>query len=286
MLGPFDFKSYLIVALIFIPLEMTPLRPKQRCCGAPEYHGRTNLLENTILIQLGLMATIAAMIVANRLWMPHAVTAALRGQPVWLQLLEIILIADIGFYWAHRAFHTVPFLWKFHSVHHSIEEMDWLAAYRSIRWIRSSNPCPIFPCMPGYSDPAILAFVLISKWQSLFILTNCLIDFGPLKWLLSSPQFHHWHHAYEPAAINKNYAAQLPFLDLVFRTPYKQKMPPEKYGTNDPVPVFYHQHWSTVSGHVPRLSHLHRICCCRDRKRTDPTVRSIKRPVLSARPSR
>ena len=111
MLGPFDFKSYLIVALIFIPLEMiSPLRPKQKLLRRNWYHDVTNLLGNTILIQLGLMATIAAMIAANRLWMPHAVTAAMRGQPVWLQLLEIILIADIGFYWAHRAFHTVPFL--------------------------------------------------------------------------------------------------------------------------------------------------------------------------------
>src|SRR5580692_4170057 len=106
MLGPFDFKSYLIVALIFIPLEMiSPLRPKQKLLRRHWQHDVANLLGNTVLIQLGLMATIATMIAANRLWMPHAVTAAMRGQPVWLQLLEIILIADIGFYWAHRAFH-------------------------------------------------------------------------------------------------------------------------------------------------------------------------------------
>ena len=40
------------------------------------------------------------------------------------------ILADLGFYTVHRLFHKIPWLWKFHAVHHSIEEMDWLAADR------------------------------------------------------------------------------------------------------------------------------------------------------------
>jgi len=36
-------------------------------------------------------------------------------------------IVFFGGYWGHRLSHTVPFLWRFHAVHHSIDEMDWLA---------------------------------------------------------------------------------------------------------------------------------------------------------------
>ena len=48
----------------------------------------------------------------------------------WVQVAEMIVIGDIGFYSVHRAFYTVPWLWKFHQIHHSIEELDWLAAAR------------------------------------------------------------------------------------------------------------------------------------------------------------
>ena len=44
--------------------------------------------------------------------------------------LEIVLVADLAGYAAHRAFHAVPCLWRFHAVHHSSEAMDWLAGSR------------------------------------------------------------------------------------------------------------------------------------------------------------
>jgi sterol desaturase/sphingolipid hydroxylase (fatty acid hydroxylase superfamily) len=242
MIGPFDFSSFLIVALIFIPLEMiSPLRPEQKRFRRHWGSDVANLLGNAVLIQLGLMATIAGMMAAIRWSVPAGVGASVRSQPVWLQLLEVILIADVFFYAAHRAFHRIPFLWKFHAVHHSIEEMDWLAAYRihPLDQIvtKSISYLPLYAL--GFSDPAVIGFVLIFKWQSVFIHTNCRIDFGPLKWVLSSPQFHHWHHANEPAALDKNFAAQLPFLDLVFGTGHMPRPVPEKYGTDMPVPARY-----------------------------------------------
>ena len=131
--------------------------------------------------------------------------AAVQSQPLWLQVPEVLLVADIGFYLAHRAFHAVPFLWKFHSMHHSIEEMDWLAAYRvhplDQILTKSASFLPVYAL--GFSDSAILLFVLIYKWQSVAIHSNSRIGLGPLKWLFASPQFHHWHHAKEPAAMTR-----------------------------------------------------------------------------------
>ena len=62
--------------------------------------------------------------------MPLGISSAVQSQPLWLQVVEHFCMADLGFYLAHRAFHAVPWLWRFHAVHHSIEEMDWLAAHR------------------------------------------------------------------------------------------------------------------------------------------------------------
>lgn len=242
MLGPFDFEQYLLVALIFIPLELVfPMRADQKLLRRHWGNDLVNLLCNGMMIQLGLFAAVAAMVWAIGLAVPHGVGQAVRTQPLWLQAAEAILIADIGFYLAHRAFHAVPFLWKFHALHHSIEEMDWLAAYRvhPVDQIltKSLSYLPVFAL--GFSDAAIAIFVVTFKWQSIVIHSNNRIGLGPLKWIFATPQFHHWHHANQPEALDKNFAGQLVFLDWIAGTLHMPRGTPARYGTDEPVPKRY-----------------------------------------------
>lgn len=242
MLGPLDFTQYLLVALIFIPLELIfPLRAEQKLLRPHWQNDIVNLLCGGLLIQLGLLATVSAMVWAIGLAVPHSVSEAVRAQPLWLQVIEVILIADIGFYLAHRAFHAVPFLWKFHALHHSVEEMDWLAAYRvhPVDQIltKSLSFLPVFAL--GFSDAAIVIFAVTFKWQSIVIHSNNRIGLGPLKWIFATPQFHHWHHANEPEALDKNFAGQLVFLDWIGRTLHMPQTMPARYGTDEPVPKRY-----------------------------------------------
>ena len=244
MFGPFDFTTWLIAALIFIPLErISPLRADQKLFRKHWRNDLVNLIGNGLIIPLCLLGIISALMVAIRFAVPSGLGVTVRSQPVWLQILEILLVSDIGFYLAHRAFHAIPVLWKIHSVHHSSEALDWLAAYRvhPLDQIatKAVSYLPVYAL--GFSDPAILAFAFVYKWQSVFIHSNCLVDFGPLRWIFSSPHFHHWHHANEPEAIDRNFAGQLPFLDLIGGTAYMPKRAPAAYGTHDPVPLLYHQ---------------------------------------------
>ena len=105
---------------------------------------------------------------------------------------------------------------------------------------KAASVLPVFAL--GFSDAAIAIFALSYQCQSLLIHSNTRIGFGPLKWVLASPPFHHWHHANEPDAIDKNFAAQLPFIDALGGTLFlpPQRMP-ARYGTDDPVPALYHQ---------------------------------------------
>ena len=242
MLGPIDIAQYLLVALIFVPLELIfPLRAEQKLLRRHWQNDLINLLCNGVIIQLGLFAAVGAMLWAIGLAIPHGVGEAVRAQPLWLQAAEAILIADIGFYLAHRAFHAVPFLWKFHALHHSIEEMDWLAAYRvhPIDQVltKSLSYLPMFAL--GFSDAAIAIFVVTFKWQSIAIHSNNRIGLGPLKWIFATPQFHHWHHANEPEALDKNFAGQLVFLDWIGGTLHLPQVKPARYGTDEPVPKRY-----------------------------------------------
>jgi len=51
----------------------------------------------------------------------------LRQSPLWLVLLVGFIVRDFVQWWVHRLLHWVPFLWEFHKVHHSVEQMGFAA---------------------------------------------------------------------------------------------------------------------------------------------------------------
>ena len=49
--------------------------------------------------------------------------------PLWLQAVLFLVLADFMMYWLHRMFHRGGF-WKYHAIHHSSEDVDWISAAR------------------------------------------------------------------------------------------------------------------------------------------------------------
>jgi sterol desaturase/sphingolipid hydroxylase (fatty acid hydroxylase superfamily) len=239
-----DWRGILIVALIFVPLErILPLHHVQGTLRKNWLNDVFYLIFNGLPIKLGMMAVLGTAMVAIETYVPAELHAWVQSWPLVAQVLAVILVADIGFYAAHRTFHAVPFLWRFHAVHHSIEEMDWLAAHRvhpvdQVATMTASL-LPVFAL--GFEPLAIGIYAFIYHWQSLLVHSNTRINFGPLRWFLASPQFHHWHHANEREAYDKNFAGQLPFIDAIGGTLRMPKQMPTAYGCDDPVPPLYHQ---------------------------------------------
>ena len=92
----------------------------------------------------------------------------------------------------------------------------------------------------GFSDFAIGMWALLFQWQAVFIHSNVRIKFGPLRLLLASPEFHHWHHSNDREARDSNFAAQLPFLDVLFGTLHMPRgRMPQSYGLDEPMPQRY-----------------------------------------------
>ncbi|KAA1245943.1 hypothetical protein F0Q45_23745 [Mycobacterium simiae] len=61
-----------------------------------------------------------------------------------------------------------------------------------------------------------------------------------MRWLIATPQFHHWHHARQPQAYNSNYAAEFPIVDALFGTLYLPASRwPAEYGVDDGQPEGY-----------------------------------------------
>lgn len=149
------------------------------------------------------------------------------------QLLLCILVADLAQYWTHRAYHEVPFLWRFHAVHHSVKTMDWLAGSRQhMLELIATRVCVLAPLyVLGFSEGVMNAYIIVVGFQAVFNHANVHLPWGPLKYVLVTPDFHHWHHASDDEAIDRNYAAHYAFLDYLFGTAVKSaKKFPEKYG--------------------------------------------------------
>jgi len=156
-----------------------------------------------------------------------------QGLNFWVALFLIILVADLVQYWTHRAYHEVPLLWRLHAVHHSVKSMDWMAGSRQhileLLITRTLVLAPIY--VLGFSKEVIDAYIVVVGFQAVFNHANVSVRLGPLRYVLVTPNFHHWHHSQDQEALDKNYAAHFAFLDYLFGTAVKStKLWPEHYG--------------------------------------------------------
>jgi len=155
------------------------------------------------------------------------------GLNFWVALFLIVLVADLVQYATHRAYHEVPLLWRLHAVHHSVKSMDWLAGSRQhileLIITRTLVLAPIY--VLGFSKGVIDAYILIVGFQAVFNHANVSVRLGPLRYIIVTPNFHHWHHSQDDDAIDKNYAAHFAFIDYAFGTAVKSEREwPEHYG--------------------------------------------------------
>ena len=145
------------------------------------------------------------------------------------QVPVILLVADFTQYWVHRTFHAVPFLWPFHAIHHSIEEMDWLRRAPDLVDViltRGLTYVPIF--VLGFSERALMVYVFIVAAQATFIHANVRWEFRRARRLVATPAFHHWHHSAEGDAVDKNFAVHTPVWDILFGNDYLPDCWPER----------------------------------------------------------
>lgn len=236
------FGPIVLTALMFIPLErLVPLRRDQGVFRREWHLDAIYLIVNGFWIRLGFVLIALSASYGTRLLVPESLRSSISGSPLWFQLPAVIVLADLCFYAVHRAFHQIPALWKFHAVHHSIEQLDWLAGHRVHPFdqicTKGSALVPLIAL--GFSDAALAAYGFIYAWHSVVLHANTRLDVGPLAWLVASPRFHHWHHADQPEAIDRNFAGQLSVIDLVFGTMYMPKEMPREYGTRTRVPTGY-----------------------------------------------
>ena len=166
----------------------------------------------------------------------------IQSAPLWLQVAVIILCADFVLYWEHRLFHEVKPLWPIHAVHHSVQNLDWLAGSRGhFLQVFSERALVMVPLyLLGPDKAALDIYVTFAALQSILIHCNLSFSFGWLRYIFVTPQFHHWHHSSEKPAIDTNYSAHTVLFDRLFGTYHMPNIHwPADYGTTVRLPRTY-----------------------------------------------
>lgn len=172
-------------------------------------------------------------------WMPGEFRGMVSSQPWWLQAFEVILLSDLLIYWGHRLQHRIPWLWRFHSVHHSSEHLDWLAAHREhpLDTVYTMGLINLPALLLGFPIETLAALAAFRGLWAIYIHSNVRLPIGPLRWFIGAPELHHWHHHRSRDA--GNYANISPLMDIIFRTYRCPDHEPEAFGIEEPISGSY-----------------------------------------------
>jgi lathosterol oxidase len=230
--------NLLVFAVVFVPLERAfALRPDQPVLRSGWSTDLAYFFANHVGVQVLTFLSLWPATTLARAPGLESVAAVVSAQPLWLQVIELMVLADLVQYAVHRAFHRVPALWRFHAIHHSIREMDWLAGSRlhlvDVVVTRALVVLPAF--VLGFAEPALYAWLLIIAIHSVLNHLNLRFRPGWLEQLVVTPRYHYWHHAVRP--VDRNFAVHFPWIDRLFGTHHLPEAWPDELGIpGHPVP--------------------------------------------------
>jgi len=154
--------------------------------------------------------------------------------------IVLTLFGDFMTFLIHYLYHKVPFLWKFHKVHHSATSLNPFTQYR-IHPVEllTTNTVALFSfgLITGLFD--YLSDQQISKWSYLGVNAFNFIFyawganlrhshvklkfFNCIEYLIISPVQHQVHHSENPAHFDKNLGSKLAIWDWLFGTLLRSK---------------------------------------------------------------
>ena len=147
----------------------------------------------------------------------------LSQAPLWLQIVVLVLAGDLMKWSIHRLHHRIPCLWRLHRLHHSTTQLDSLSHARShpLEFLLNRIPFLVtFVVILGIDLRVIAVYSALDLVQGLWVHSNTHVPTPWLNRVLATQEFHHWHHADDPAAVNKNFGGFLSVWDWLAGTAY------------------------------------------------------------------
>jgi sterol desaturase/sphingolipid hydroxylase (fatty acid hydroxylase superfamily) len=221
-----------LMAIIYVPLErLWPQYPEQGTFRNQWTLDGVYFMSTHLPIQiLSFLVLLPATQATKYLGVP-ALQHFIARTPWLIQFFLAIVVADIAEYFVHLALHKVPFLWRFHAVHHSSKALDWIAGSRS-HFVDDTlvRGFILVPLMFGFSQSIIFAYLIFVTLHATWTHCNFRLSAKWLEKFLVMPRYHHWHHTSQKEGIDKNFAIHFPWIDKLFGTYYYADNWPECYG--------------------------------------------------------
>lgn len=144
--------------------------------------------------------------------------------PVWMQYCLMFILADFIQWNVHRLLHKSKWLWQFHKVHHSVEQMGF-AAHLRFHWMetvvyKTIQYIPLAMIGFGIEDFFIVHILAVAIGHLNH--ANLRWSYGPLRFIFNNPMMHLWHHAKNlpEGSYGVNFGLSLSIWDYLFGTAY------------------------------------------------------------------
>ncbi|MFK7829319.1 MAG: sterol desaturase family protein [Congregibacter sp.] len=141
----------------------------------------------------------------------------------WISCLLVLLLLGLADYLYHRLLHAVPFLWRFHAVHHSDTDFDVTTTYRNhplAAIILLGFRLPVIAAL-GAPVSALIFYELIRVTQDLWSHSNIKLPERVdkyLRYIAVTPDFHRIHHCSDRQYTDSNFSSTVPWFDYLFGT--------------------------------------------------------------------
>ena len=163
-------------------------------------------------------------------WIDAMYRGAASAWPIWVQIAVALVVIDLLQWCVHNLLHRVPLFWHMHKTHHSVVngEMDWIVAFR-FQWTevvvyRTVLYLPL--AWFGFGTEAVLTHAIFGTLIGHLNHANLDLSWGPLRYVLNSPNMHIWHHDYDgDEKSTVNFGIIFSCWDWIFGT---AKMPPPR----------------------------------------------------------
>jgi sterol desaturase/sphingolipid hydroxylase (fatty acid hydroxylase superfamily) len=234
--------GWLLVGLLQIALMLTLMRALERWRPVEAVTDRaavrTDILY-TLIHRLGLFRVLLFLSI-DPLW--DALTGQLRlaglqgfqldglwpgvTDLAWVSFLLYLLLFDLVDYGYHRLQHSVGWWWQLHALHHSQRQLTMWSDNRNhlLDDLLRDSVFVLLALVVGVAPGQFVAIVAVTQLVESLSHANVRLGFGPLRWLLVSPQFHRLHHAIglghestgQGSLGGHNFAVLFPVWDMLF----------------------------------------------------------------------
>ena len=195
---------------VFVPLESWWSRD-----GVPASRRALSVGIALLLVDVVAMEVVGGAVLDGLSALRPAVTEPGPGR-----LIALFVGAEVCGYVAHRMMHRVPWLWRFHRVHHEPRRVHWIDAWRQhpIDFVLHGIIVGLPGAVLGASLSDAAAVVLLRKAYTTLLHANVSWRLAWLSPWIATPAWHLRHHSQDPRDYDRNFAGMFPPIDRLLGT--------------------------------------------------------------------